>query len=279
MKSVREEKAEAPRERSRSFFARTNIRAPWLKFGLVMLPFLLIVIFVSSTRTVVDNIALPELEAPMQKHVKTPDRAWRDFTGKKLVALTFDDGPRNTTTPRLLDILKEKNVYVTFFALGSEILKYPDVARREIEEGHEVASHTMWHQNLARLSEGDLRNDITAANNAFLEVLGYQPSYIRPPYGSTSDLVRKNAGAPLITWSVDTLDWKYRNTESILSHTMSTIGDGGIILMHDIHPTSVDAVPTLIDTLRANGYEFVTLTELIQKRHATAVNGEVYGKF
>lgn len=267
------------RGRRRSFFAQANIRTPWLKFAVVILPVVFFGIHAINTGATGDGETNFEMIAPMQKHVKVPDSRRISLEGKKLVALTFDDGPRDTTTPLLLDYLKEWEVPATFFVLGSEMLKYPEVVEREIADGHEVESHTMWHQNLAELSGDDLYNDLNSARQAFIEVVGHEPKFIRPPYGSYDLGVQENAGAPLITWSVDSLDWKYMNTESILHYAQLYLSDGGIILMHDIHPTTIEAVPYLIDVLRGQNYEFVTVSELIEIRHAEVHPGEVYGSF
>ena len=257
---------------------RGRKRSFLLKLGIFILPVIIgsIALNVVTIREETDKI---EVDAPMQKHVKVSNRARRSFTGKKVVALTFDDGPRDTTTPYLLDILREKNVYATFFALGYEVEMFPDIAIRAVEEGHEVASHTMWHQNLVTLADWEILDDIASSNEIFLRVLGYVPKYIRPPYGNYNDSVAQIANVPLITWSVDSLDWRDRDTASILAHCEQGLQDGAIILMHDIHPTTIEAVPILIDQLRAEGYEFATLTELAEYRKMEMLPGVVYRDF
>ena len=117
------------------------------------------------------------------------------------------------------------------------------------------------------------------ANAVFTEVLGYTPTLVRPPYGSTNGQTAEAMNAVMITWSVDTMDWKYRNTVSILSYLESQISDGGIVLMHDIHATSVDAVPAVIAKLRELGYEFVTVSELIKMRGVEVNKNTLYAKF
>ncbi len=226
-----------------------------------------------------DEAVTSYIETPMRYHVKVPDRPWRKLEGKKLVALTFDDGPNDATTPYLLDILYEKNAPATFFVLGMMLEANPEIALREEREGHEVESHTMWHQNLTAISEGDVIWDLNESKRVYTELLGHEPRFIRPPYGASDYRLENNAGVPLITWSVDSLDWRDRDRDEILTHAQQYLGDGGIILMHDIHATTVDAVPYYIDILRENGYEFVTLLELIKIRGAEPQNGKTYTSF
>ena len=214
--------------------------------------------------------------APMAHHVRATQRIFKD---KKLVALTFDDGPSSATTPRLLDILYEKDVPATFFMLGSKARNNPDIVRRIEKDGHIAASHTMYHQNLVRISSGAIKDDISEAKSVFKDILGHEPTLTRPPYGNINDAVRENVGTPMILWSVDPLDWKSQNVDEIMAVTREQIHDGAIILMHDIYDTSVDAVPIIIDELRKDGYEFVTVDELVKFRGVTLENGTAYYNF
>ena len=259
----------------KSFFKRVNAKWPWFKFALVIIVVFIVGTMFLTLRNKTGDVeyAGREITAPMQKHV----RIVKDLTGKKLVALTFDDGPGAETTPRLLDILSEKDVKATFFELGKMARANVEIVKRVAEEGHEIGSHTMYHQNLGKATAGTIRSDIGEANAVFQGILGYVPSLMRPPYGSTNAALKSNVGAPMILWTVDTMDWKYKNTESILSYTTSEVFDGAIILMHDIHATTVDAVPVVIDTLRGMGYEFLTVSELAKIRGIELKNGVSYG--
>ena len=264
--------------RVRTFFERINAKWPWLKIALAIVIVLVFVVGFLASRPPAGEDNLVKV-APMRTHVQTPERPARDFEGKKLVALTFDDGPSPATTPRLLDILKEQKVPATFFELGSLVRRNAWITKRALMEGHEIASHTMSHQNFAKLSLAAAQADVVEANNAFIEAIGYAPSLVRPPYGSMNGHTAQAMNATMIGWSVDTLDWKYRNTESILNNLVNQISDGGIVLMHDIHATSVDAVPTVISKLREMGYEFVTVSELIKMRGAKTDKNTLYMKF
>ena len=190
------------------------------------------------------------------------DAAKRQENEKKVVALTFDDGPSRFTTPRLLDVLKEKRVKVTFFVLGVMAQNGRDIVRREVEEGHEVQSHTMYHGDFRKMSAEQIRDDMNRYDNLMNGITGGKPTLVRPPYGVVTQLAREVINRPFICWDVDTMDWKHRNAETVRARTISGIHNGAVVLMHDIHATTVDAVPAIIDELRGMGYEFVTVSEL-----------------
>lgn len=265
--------------RDKSFFRTVNRKYPWLKFGI------LVAVLTLAGLTLIE-LLVPMQEpkellvlTPMSLHVKVPDRPLRVLTGKKLVALTFDDGPGRETTPRLLDILYNKGAVATFFELGTKVKDNPDITKRVIDDGHEVASHTMYHQNLSRLSAGQIQMDINEADRVFVDILGKKPELVRPPYGAINNTVRAAIKEPLILWTVDTLDWKTRDTGMIVAEAKRGVFDGAIILMHDIYDTTVDAVPIIIDELRTMGYEFVTVTELAEIRGEKLGVGISYGSF
>jgi len=265
------------RQRRRSFLYRLNLRFPWLKLlAVIIMGVVAILDLCDLTISKLHETTAPLAVAPMSHHVRATERT---LEGKKLVALTFDDGPSPTTTPKLLDILAEKDVPATFFMLGSMARNNPDIVKRAKREWHEVASHTMYHQNLIKLPTASIQSDISEAKSVFKSILGYSTMLTRPPYGNVNDDVKTIVAAPMILWSVDTEDWKNKNTDSIVSITMSEVYDGAIILMHDIYPTSVEAVPTLVDTLRQNGYEFVTVPELAKERGVELSPGKIYYSF
>lgn len=208
-----------------------------------------------------------------------PGQTTGNYAGKKLVAITFDDGPSAATTPRLLDILKEKKAKATFFVVGNMAIKNTDLLKREYAEGHEVGSHTMTHANLGRSTVAGIQWEEQAMDNLFVDVLGARPAITRPPYGEVNNTVRSTMNQPLIIWTVDTEDWRYRDAASVRSRAMAGVFDGAIILMHDIHGTTVDAVGAIIDDLRAAGYELVTVSEMAKIRGVSLQNGYSYGSF
>ena len=224
----------------------------------------------------------PDNEAektPIVTEKETPAVQQPATSGRKLVALTFDDGPSAGTTGRLLDILKEKGVLATFFVVGSMARKAPAVVQREAAEGHEVGSHSTAHQNLAKLGVTALKNDVVAMDQMFQEILGREVEIMRPPSGAVSTVMRGKIGKPMSCWAVDPLDWKYRDAATVRRNVVSATFDGAVVLMHDIHASTVDAVAGIIDDLRAQGYEFLTVSELAAARGVTLANGVVYYHF
>lgn len=194
----------------------------------------------------------------------------------KLVALTFDDGP-GPYTERLLDGLAERGVRATFFCLGNRADQYPDLIRRMVAEGHQVANHSYSHPNLNELTVESARYQIERTDQIINRITGGEESYhIRPPYGNSSQTLRNNLSAPVIIWSVDTLDWKFLNSTAVKNQILSDVFDGSIVLMHDIHPTTIDGILAALDTLEARGYEFVTVKELIRRRGLVPVSGQCF---
>ncbi len=222
----------------------------------------------------------PKKEEPLQPIAPRPETPSEGATtGKKLIALTFDDGPSPYTTPRLLDILKGRDVKATFFVLGTMAQKSPEILRREANDGHEVASHTMYHNQLTLLSASQIRAEAVEMDRIFTEILGTRPPFTRPPYGAFNMAVGEALGQPAILWSIDPRDWADRNASVVCSRVTGAARDGAIILVHDIHATTVDAVPCIIDTLRSWGYEFATVSELAATKGVKLVNGVGYYAF
>jgi peptidoglycan/xylan/chitin deacetylase (PgdA/CDA1 family) len=183
------------------------------------------------------------------------------------IAMTFDDGPSPQLTPRLLDILKERGIKATFFVVGQNAAEYPDILRRMASEGHEIANHSWSHPALTKLGAEGFRKQIENANDAISRVTGKRPVLMRPPYGATSSILNKRLseeyGLKVILWSVDPLDWRYRNSNRVFNHIVQNTQPGSIILAHDIHATTVAAMPETLDALLSKGYKFATVSELI----------------
>ncbi|MBU9789907.1 polysaccharide deacetylase family protein [Lentilactobacillus sp. TOM.63] len=186
-------------------------------------------------------------------------------TPKKVVSLTFDDGPDPTLTPKLLKILKHYNVHATFFEVGSSVMKYPSTSRLVLKYGDQLGNHSWNHPQLTNLSSTSALHQIALTDAAIYKATGTLPQYVRPPYGAINSRVGNLFDRPIIQWSVDSRDWAYLNTPKTVSHVLATTHNGSIILMHDIHPTSVAAVPQIIKTLKKRGYTFVLLPNLIQR--------------
>ena len=167
----------------------------------------------------------------------------------------------------------------TFFAVGNMAQKSPEVLRQEEAEGHEVASHTMTHANLKRSTIEGIKWEVAAIDGIFTDILGHGPSLTRPPYGNINDNVRIYVNQPLILWTVDPEDWRYKDAAVVRKNVVSGAFDGAIILLHDIHATTVDAVAGIVDDLKAAGYEFMTVSELAAARGIVMQNGVSYGSF
>lgn len=197
---------------------------------------------------------------------------------KPMVALTFDDGP-GPRTNELLDVLEANNAHATFFMLGQKVSRYGDTVKRMLEVGCELGNHSFDHPQLTKLDAAGIQSEIGDTNNLIAEAAGQPATVMRPPYGAINDNVKANVGLPMIMWSIDTLDWKTKNTQATIDNVLNNVKDGDIVLMHDIHTTSVDAAIDLIPKLIANGYQLVTVSELAEARGVTMENGGRYSEF
>jgi peptidoglycan/xylan/chitin deacetylase (PgdA/CDA1 family) len=189
---------------------------------------------------------------------------------KPLVALTFDDGPDTKWTPQILNALATKGVKATFFVLGREVEKNPQVAARIVREGHVIANHGYTHVSLTQLSPAQMSAQLTRANSAIAAATGVQPRLLRPVGGAYNQTVLNVAsqhGFSVILWSVDPQDWRGINAATIINRVVSNTGPGSIILLHSGEGPNltgtVQAVPQIIDQLRARGLQFVTVAELL----------------
>lgn len=196
--------------------------------------------------------------------------------GSKYVALTFDDGPSPRCTPQLLDGLKARNVHATFFVVGCQVVKDPDIVERMAAEGHQVGNHSYDHKELDKLSLREAAEDMQKNDALLHRLLGAGDYWVRPPYGLLSEEERQALTVPVIGWSVDTEDWKSKNAEKILDILYRQISDGDIILLHDRYLNSVSAALQAIDHLQQQGYHFVTVSELLSLRGIEAAPGETY---
>ncbi len=185
---------------------------------------------------------------------------------KPMIAFSFDDGPNGVSTPRILDILKENDAKATFFMLGQNIEKHPDVVKRMVQEGHEPANHTVSHKNLAKLNADEIHEEIFRTQDLIFQTTGVESKWLRPPYGEISDLLRQITPIPLLLWSIDSLDWHSRNVEKIKEEVLPSIKDGSLVLMHDIYGTTAQALEEILPVLKEQGYQFVTVSELYTYR-------------
>lgn len=187
-------------------------------------------------------------------------------TSRPVLALTFDDGPSPELTPRLLDILRREGVRATFFVVGRNVDAYPDIARRIVAEGHEIANHSYSHVAFTSVDASRMRDEITKTNESIMRATGRCPTALRPPYGAINERVRQSIlndyRLDVVLWSVDPLDWKRPGAGVVADRLVQGAHPGAILLAHDIHPGTIEAVPEVIERLKAKGYGFATVSQL-----------------
>ena len=195
----------------------------------------------------------------------------------KQIALTFDDGP-DYFGQELMDFLDERGVKVTFFYIGNQVSNYSDNVYRAYNDGHEIGNHSWSHPVLSTMTNDGIMEQLNSTADAIRNVTGADPTVFRPPYGSKNDRLLSICGMPCILWSVDTLDWKYRDVDYVTDQIVNGASDGAIILVHEIHKTTIAAAKNAIDILLDRGWEFVTVTELIERDGSTITPGAVYSR-
>ena len=179
---------------------------------------------------------------------------------KKYIALTFDDGP-SIYTKEIIDTLKKHEVNATFFILGNKVKPYQELLNQSLNNGNILGNHSYNHKWLIKLNEDELNNQIIKTNEEIKLYTGFTPTLLRPTYGSVNNKV-KHLNMDIVLWTVDTMDWKYRNVSTIVSRATKNLKDGDIILMHDIYKTSALAVDKIITEIKKQGFELVTIPEL-----------------
>ncbi|MBF0015480.1 MULTISPECIES: polysaccharide deacetylase family protein [Enterococcus] len=182
---------------------------------------------------------------------------------RNYIALTFDDGPNDTSTKKLLGELKKEKIKATFFVLGQMVDKNPEVAKKIVGEGHEIGSHSYTHPDLTQVTLDKVKEEVLKTDKAIFHATGVLPKLFRPPYGAVNGAVAKTIGLPIIQWNVDSEDWQVKNKDLIVNKVIDTVENGSIILIHDIHERSVESIPEMVSQLRKRGYEFVTISELL----------------
>ncbi len=180
----------------------------------------------------------------------------------KCIALTFDDGPAPGLTDRLLEVLAAEHVRASFFVLGKNVAADPGPLIRAAWDGHEIGVHTWDHRALPGRSTEDLADDLTRTMHAVTKASGVRPRLVRPPFGALDPATARRIPYPLVLWSVDPDDWRDRNRDLIVQRVTAGGRPGSVVLLHDVHPESVAAVPAIIDFYRRHGYTFVTVSEL-----------------
>ncbi len=183
------------------------------------------------------------------------------------IALTFDDGPNVTLTPKLLDLLAARHLKATFFVVGQNAADHPEILKRAVREGHEIANHSWSHPNLGKMSDDAVRRELQKTDDAIAAAIGKRPTLMRPPYGSITahqkKWIHEEFGYRIIIWDVDPLDWKRPGPSVVTARILKETKAGSIVLAHDIHPPTIEAMPRTFDQLIDKGFKSVTVTELL----------------
>ncbi len=194
-------------------------------------------------------------------------------THSNIVAMTFDDGPHPKHTPLLLDILKARRIRATFYLIGRNVARYPDIVKRMVDEGHEIGNHTWRHPFLTSLGNTSVLRELDRTSEAVYKAVQRIPVTMRPPYGALSGrqrtLIHTERDMPTILWSVDPEDWRRPGSDVVASRIVDRSHAGAIILSHDIHAPTVRAMPTALDGVLDRGYRFTTVSMILGHRDWT----------
>ena len=223
-----------------------------------------------ATRTLGADPEIPS-QTPQKSVGKRPTEQNITFnsvhTDGPYIAMSFDDGPSATLTPKLLDLLAARHIKATFFVIGENVMEHPEIVARAAREGHEIGNHSWSHPNLAKMSQESVRSQLQRTDVAIKNATGERPTLMRPPYGSITDRekhwIHDEFGYRIILWDVDPYDWKRPGPAVVRNRILKETRPGSIVLSHDIHPGTIEAMPSTLDALEGKGFKFVTVSELI----------------
>src|SRR5436190_3048426 len=241
------------------------------------------------------GLVVPQLRAEPPVAARTPEKNNRNISTESritfnsvhvdgpYIAMTFDDGPSATLTPKLLDILATHQIKATFFVIGENVAEHPEIVTRAAREGHEIGNHSWSHPNFGKMSDDSVRSQVQRTDDAIRSATGSRPTLMRPPYGSITPRekhwIHDEFGYRVILWDVDPLDWKRPGPPVVRNRILKETQPGSIVLSHDIHPGTIEAMPSTLDAREAKGLKFVTVPELIRMAtpkaaHTTAPHDE-----
>ncbi|HEY9419183.1 MAG TPA: polysaccharide deacetylase family protein [Candidatus Udaeobacter sp.] len=225
------------------------------------------------------GLATAQLRAEPTIAAQAPERVSRNASAESsitfssvhvdgpYIAMTFDDGPSATLTPKLLDLLAAHHIKATFFVIGENVAEHPEVVARAAREGHEIGNHSWSHPNFGKMSDESVRRQLQQTDDAIKNATGKRPMLMRPPYGSITTREKRwihdEFGYDIILWDVDPYDWKRPGPSVVRNRILKETRPGSIVLSHDIHPGTIEAMPSTLDALEAKGFRFVTVSELI----------------
>ena len=195
----------------------------------------------------------------------------------RAVALTFDDGPDTENTPKILTTLNKYHAHATFFVVGNRVASRASCLKQVIAQGSEIGNHSWRHEDLSLRNMKDVNKSYNKTASTVKKLTGYKITFLRPPYGAISNVMRKKLKHPMILWSIDTLDWKSRNEKSVCKMIKKNVSDGDIILLHDLYPSTEKAIEKIVPWLVKQDYDIVTVSELMRRKGIHMKNGKAYG--
>lgn len=198
---------------------------------------------------------------------------------KPMIAFTFDDGPYAPVGNRIMDVMKQYNSRCTFFVVGERVPSYATEMKRMASEGFEIANHSQNHKYLNKLGADAIRSQVDQCNATIANITGITPTLFRLPGGLKNNTVLANVNMPIILWNIDTNDWKYRNAQKTIDAVMGKVKDGDIVLMHELYSSTADAVEYMVPKLVEQGYQLVTVSELIQYKGIQVKPNTIYNSF
>ena len=211
---------------------------------------------------------------------ETEDTTSKEEIKKPMIAFSFDDGP-SPYTDRLLDALEKYGARATFFVMGYRVETYQNTIIRAVNLGNEIAGHTWIHQDITKLTNKEIHQTIFNTNRIIESVISYSPKIYRPPFGLTNHNVVQistELGLSIVNWTLDGMDWKYKDADRVYNIIMNEVKENDVILLHDIHITTVEAMERLIPSLIAKGYQLVTVSEVLIHLYNQLEPGTIYGK-
>jgi len=222
------------------------------------------------------DVTMPPEKRPIPSYKPQPLSEREIDPSAPMIALTFDDGPKSGTTNRILDTLEKYGAVATFFVLGIQVDTYSSLTVRAAQQGCEIGNHSRSHKDLTTLNADGLYDQVTSVQQQIADLLGFAPRLLRPPYGAHNQTVRSTVNMPVALWSIDTEDWRSRDANAVIDTVIGHVKDGDIILMHDIYSSTAEAVEYLVPALLADGYQLVTVSELLQYKLGGAQAAQAY---
>ena len=229
-----------------------------VKLGRLLLFLLMVILLLNITKSITK-----EEEKEEQQQVVQADAGNEVIEKDVEIAFTFDDGPHPVWTEKLLDGLKERGIRATFFVIGQSAEEHPELIQRMLEEGNQVGNHTYSHVQLTACKTDQALEEIQKTQEVIYDATGFQPRYIRPPFGSWNEVLQDKTNLQSVLWDVDPYDWKVQNTDIIVQRILEQTEDGSIILLHDVYEESVEAALKVADIFLERGYRFCTVDEIM----------------